>query len=83
MLTQYHSIIAAYRSKTNSHLPAVSYCIFYRSFQDVELGYLLKGKLGLGPQVQKMDSQFRIERQIFDFKGKNNGLERFWNYFKF
>ena len=23
MLTQYHGIIAAYRSKTNSHLPAV------------------------------------------------------------
>ena len=27
MLTQYHSIIAAYRSKTNSHLPAVIYHI--------------------------------------------------------
>ena len=27
MLTQYHSIIAAYRPKTNSHLPAVIYHI--------------------------------------------------------
>ena len=27
MLTQYHSIIEAYRPKTNSHLPAVVYHI--------------------------------------------------------
>ena len=29
MLTQYHGIIAAYRSKTNSHLPAALSHITY------------------------------------------------------
>ena len=72
MLTQYHSIIAAYRSKTNSHLPAVIYHI-----PQVILGrwpwlFIIRGLIWVS-QSQKITFFYR--QTIFDFSLWKIGLK--------